>query len=72
MAATNGTSPVLVASGRRTLFSGPYASDIYHQNCDVASDGRGFLFVRPAAEYRRFIYVDNWVAELQSRRATSR
>jgi len=70
MEATIITTPSLSVTGRRVLFSGPYASDIYHANYDVAPDGRRFVMVRPVQEARRLVMVVNWVQELRARMGT--
>ena len=67
MEATIATSPVLRVTGRRVLFSGPYAADIYHPNYDVAPDGKSFLMVRPVDQGRGLIMVVNWAGELRRR-----
>ncbi len=67
MEATISSSPTLSVTGRRALFSGPYASDIYHPNYDVAPDGKGFVMIRPVQETRRLVMVVNWARELRAR-----
>jgi hypothetical protein len=53
--------------GRRVLFSGPYATDIFHPDYDVAPDGKSFLMVRPVDQSRGLVMVVNWAAELRRR-----
>ena len=61
------TTPSLRVSGRRVLFSGPYGSDVFHPNYDVAPDGRSFLMVRPVDQSRGLVMVVNWARELRRR-----
>jgi Tol biopolymer transport system component len=65
--ATIATTPSLRVSGRRVLFSGPYATDIFHPNYDVARDGKSFLMVRPVDQSRGLVIVVNWARELRGR-----
>jgi len=64
--ATLATTPSLRVTGRRVLFSGPYASDVFHPNYDVAPDG-SFLMVRPVDLSRGLVMVVNWDRELRQR-----
>jgi hypothetical protein len=48
-----------------TLFEGPYPTDPWHPNYDVAPDGRSFIMLRPVEEHRRLIMVVNWIEELR-------
>ena len=65
--ATIATTPTLQVTGRRVLFSGPYASDVFHPNYDVAPDGKSFLMVRPVDQSRGLVMVVNWARELRRR-----
>jgi eukaryotic-like serine/threonine-protein kinase len=65
--ATLATTPSLRVVGRRVLFSGPYASDIFHPNYDVAPDGKSFLMVRPVDQSRGLVMVINWAREIRRR-----
>jgi Tol biopolymer transport system component len=65
--ATIVATPSLRVSGRRVLFSGAYASDVFHPNYDVAPDGRSFLMVRPMDQSRGLVMVVNWAGELRRR-----
>jgi serine/threonine-protein kinase len=65
--ATIATTPSLRVTGRRVLFSGPYASDVFHPNYDVAPDGKSFLMVRPVDQSRGLVMVVNWASELRRR-----
>ena len=65
--ATIATTPSLRVTGRRVLFSGPYATDIFHPNYDVAPDGKSFLMVRPVDQSRGLVMVVNWARELRRR-----
>jgi serine/threonine-protein kinase len=65
--ATIATTPSLRVSGRRLLFSGPYATDVFHPNYDVAPDGKSFLMVRPVDQSRGLVMVVNWARELRRR-----
>jgi len=67
--ATIATTPSLRVTGRRVLFSGQYATDIFHPNYDVAPDGRSFLMVRPVDQSRGLVMVVNWARELRRRMA---
>jgi Tol biopolymer transport system component len=60
-------TPSLRVVRRRVLFSGPYASDIFHPNWDVAPDGKSFLMVKPVDQSRGLVIVVNWAAELRRR-----
>ena len=72
MEATIATTPTLSVTGRRVVFAGPYASDIFHPNYDVAPDGKSFVMVRPPAGTLRVVMVVNWVRELQRRTTDGR
>jgi hypothetical protein len=67
MAATISTSPSLAVTARASLFEGPYATDVYHANYDVAPDGRSFVMIRPVEENRHVVMVVNWIEELRRR-----
>ena len=67
MAAAIATSPALSVTSRQMLFQGPYATDLYHPNYDVAPDGKSFIMVRTAEDSRRLVIVLNWVQELRQR-----
>ena len=58
--ATLTVGPSLGIASRRVVFSGPYASDVFHANYDVAPDGRSFLMIRPATSVQRLVMVVNW------------
>jgi eukaryotic-like serine/threonine-protein kinase len=66
MAATIAGSQTPTVTGRETLFEGPYATDLYHPNYDVAPDG-SFVMVRPVEENRHLVMVVNWIQELRQR-----
>ena len=61
------TSPSLAVTARDTLFEGPYMTDPWHPNYDVAPDGKSFVMVRPVAQDRQLIMVMNWIEELRQR-----
>ena len=67
MAATITTSPAAAVSARQALFEGPFATDPYHPNYDVAPDGKSFVMVRQTEESRRMVIVVNWTAEVRKR-----
>jgi Periplasmic component of the Tol biopolymer transport system len=67
MVATVATSPVLAVTARDSVFEGPFATDVYHPNYDVAADGRTFVMVRPVEEGRHVVMVLNWLQELRRR-----
>jgi serine/threonine-protein kinase len=67
MAARIVTAPALAVTGRDTLFTGPYVTDPWHPNYDVAPDGRSFVMVQPVEANRRLVMVVNWVDELRRR-----
>jgi serine/threonine-protein kinase len=67
IAATIATTPSLAVTTRTPLVDGPYESDIYHPNFDVAPDGQTFVMVRPLAETRQVVLVVNWLQELRQR-----
>ena len=68
MEATLTSAPGLAVTGRRIVFDGPYATDMWHPNYDVAPDGQSFVMVRPVGESRRLVLVLNWTRELQALR----
>lgn len=59
--------PAPQVTARRQLFRGPYATDAFHPNYDIAPDGRAFVMVKPVGENRRVMIVVNWRRELQRR-----
>ena len=63
------TVPTLAVTGRRVLFAGPYMTDGFHANYDLAPDGRSFVMIKPANDDRRLVMVTNWVQELRQRTA---
>ncbi len=65
--ATLTTTPTVAVTGRRTLFTGPYATDVYHADWDIAPDGQSFVMVQPANDQRRLVMVVNWTTELRRR-----
>ncbi|MGH7584290.1 MAG: protein kinase domain-containing protein, partial [Gemmatimonadales bacterium] len=67
--ATLSMTPTVTVTGRRTLFTGPYATDVYHADWDIAPDGQSFVMVRPTNDQRRLLLVSNWTAELGRRLA---
>jgi serine/threonine-protein kinase len=72
MAATVVTSPSPVVIAREMLFEGPFATDLYHPNYDVAADGKSFIMVRPVEENRQLVMVVNWIRELRQRTGNSK
>jgi eukaryotic-like serine/threonine-protein kinase len=66
IAATVTTVPSLAVTARQVLFEGPYATDVYHPNYDVAPGG-GFVMVRPVDEGRQLVVAVNWRQELRQR-----
>ena len=60
------TDPLRVTS-RQVLFSGTYATDVFHPNYDVAPDGKSFLMIRPVDLSRGLVMVTNWRRELRRR-----
>jgi serine/threonine-protein kinase len=66
IAATVATVPSLAVTAREVLFEGPYATDVYHPNYDVAPGG-GFVMVRPVEEGRQLVVAVNWSQELRRR-----
>jgi Tol biopolymer transport system component len=52
---------------RVALFEDRYASDIFHPNYDVASDGRSFIMLTPVSGDLRVVVVMNWLQELMAR-----
>ena len=67
VAATVVTSPALAVTGREKLFEGPYTTDPFHPNYDVAPDGRSFVMLRPVEGNRQLVMVLNWIEELRRR-----
>ena len=66
MAATIATVPGLSVISRDTVLNGPYPTDPWHPNYDVAPDGRSFIMLRPVEEQRKLVMVVNWVEELRT------
>jgi Tol biopolymer transport system component len=65
-AATIATGPSLAVRARQLLFEGPFATDEYHPNYDVAPGG-GFVMIRPVEANRQLTVAVNWSQELQRR-----
>ena len=61
------TTPPLSVTARDTVFTGPCATDPWHQNYDVSRDGKSFVMVRPVDSNRQLVLVVNWVQELRQR-----
>jgi len=61
------TAPSFAVTARDTLFEGPYTTDQFHPNYDVAPDGKSFVMVRPVEQDRQLIMVVNWIEELRQR-----
>jgi serine/threonine-protein kinase len=72
MAASVATAPALAVTAREKLFDGPFATDAYHPNYDVAPDGKSFVMVRPVDENRQLVMVVNWIQELRRRTGAGR
>ena len=72
MAANVAASPALAVSGRDTLFTGRFTTSPWHQNYDVAPDGKSFVMLRPVEEHRQLVMVLNWIEELRRRTARKR
>jgi serine/threonine-protein kinase len=70
MAARIVTAPALAVAGRDTLFTGPFTTDQWHPDYDVAPDGKSFVMVRPVEENRQLIMVLHWTEELKQRLRT--
>ncbi|HSE45661.1 MAG TPA: hypothetical protein VLA89_10085, partial [Gemmatimonadales bacterium] len=67
MAAAVSRTPSLAVTSRETLFEGPYMTDQWHPNYDVAPDGKSFIMLQPVEENRQLVMVVNWVKELRQR-----
>jgi len=65
-AATIVAVPSLAVTARDLLFEGPFATDQYHPNYDVAPGG-GFVMIRPVEENRQLVVAVNWSQELRQR-----
>ncbi|HTY07150.1 MAG TPA: protein kinase [Gemmatimonadales bacterium] len=61
------TSPRLAVSAPEVVFDGPYATDSYHPDYDVAPDGRSFVMIRPVEQNRQLVVAVNWITELRRR-----
>jgi Tol biopolymer transport system component/tRNA A-37 threonylcarbamoyl transferase component Bud32 len=72
MAATVAASPAPTITGRDTLFTGQFSTSSWHQNYDVAPDGKSFVMLRPLEEHRQLVMVVNWIEELRRRTAGKR
>ncbi len=70
--ATLTTTPALGVATRKGLFGGPFATDIFHPDYDIAPDGKSFVMVKPAQDRRRLVLVTNWARELQRRMANTK
>ena len=58
MAAPVVASPALAIAGRDTLFTGPFTTEPWHPNYDVAPDGKSFVMLRPLEQHRQLVMVD--------------
>jgi serine/threonine-protein kinase len=67
MVATVVASPTLAITGRDTLFTGEFSTSAWHQNYDVAPDGKSFIMLRPVEKHRQLVMVVNWIEELRRR-----
>jgi len=67
MVATVVTAPSLAIASREAAFDGPFATDNYHPNYDIAPDGRSFVMIHPVEEGRQLVLVANWRDELRQR-----
>jgi dipeptidyl aminopeptidase/acylaminoacyl peptidase len=67
MVATVVASPTLAITGRDTLFTGEFSTSAWHQNYDVAPDGKSFTMLRPVEKHRQLVMVVNWIEELRRR-----
>ena len=72
IAATIVTAPELKVTARQLLLEGPYASDNYHPNYDIAPDGRSVVMVRPVESARKLVMAVHWVEELRKRSGGSK
>ena len=68
LVATIATQPTLAVTARESLFEGPFVTDTYHPDYDVAPDGKSFVMIRPVDEGRQVVMVVNWGEELRRRR----
>jgi len=67
MVASIVTAPSLAVASREAVFEGPFATDDYHPNYDVAPDGRSFVMIHPVEEGRQLVIVATWIDELRQR-----
>ena len=67
LVATVTTSPRLAVSAPELVFQGPYATESYHPDYDVAPDGRSFIMIRPVEQNRQLVVAVNWTEELRRR-----
>ncbi len=67
MAASIITRPSVQVTARTLLFDGPFATDLFHPNYDVAPDGETFVLIRPVEANRDVIMVIDWREELRRR-----
>ena len=67
VAASIVTRPSLQVTAHTPLFDGPFATDLFHPNYDVAPDGDTFVLVRPVEKNRQLVMVVNWIEELRQR-----
>ena len=65
------TTPGFAVTSRRVLFSGRYDTHPFHQNYDVAPDGKHFVMIKPGSAKPQVVVVVNWLEEFRRRlRAT--
>jgi eukaryotic-like serine/threonine-protein kinase len=67
MAASVAAVPAPAVTERDTLFTGEFSTSPWHQNYDVAPDGKSFIMLRPVDKHRQLVMVVNWVEELRRR-----
>jgi len=60
-------TPTLAVGARSLAFAGPFATDEYHPDYDVAPDGKGFVMILPLAEDRQLLVALDWAQELRAR-----
>jgi serine/threonine-protein kinase len=61
------SGPTPSVTRRSVVAEGDFLSHPFHQNYDVAPDGRSLLMLAPVADESRFVVVLNWDRELRAK-----
>jgi len=67
------TTPEFAVTDRAVQFEGTYVSHPYHQNYDVARDGKSFVMLQPGVgDSRQLIVALNWMTEVRNQFTVNR